>query len=83
MSFTDTPDSSSTGGLSFGENWESGGVAPVEQPLVGFERARRRQAEAPQCGTRKLDGGLRACGDEVAVDDSALVDVAVSALATP
>ena len=52
--------------------------AAVKQALVGVERALGGQAQAPQRRTRELHGRLRAGGDEVAVGDRALVDVAVT-----
>jgi hypothetical protein len=65
--------------LRFGENRKRARVPTTEQPLVGLDDVLRRKAEAPQRGARELDGGLRACGDEIAVDHSALVDVAIAA----
>jgi hypothetical protein len=61
------------------EGRKRGRVATVKEVLIGHERRLRAQAEAPQYCARQLHRLLRAGRDQVAVDDGALVAVAIAA----
>src|SRR5512133_3878766 len=49
----------------------------MEESLVRLQCLFRRHAETPECGAGELDRRLGAGGDQIAVDDRALVDVVV------